>query len=99
MHNKLKSLKNSCLAGLFVVILFFIFFGYLTYVSQKLKNKRQSQAFELKQAISQLETQNKLQSRRLAISKDLHNNIRVQLILIISSVETANLHQKLIILY
>ena len=63
--------------------------GFLFYRQQKLKNKQQTQAFELKQAINQIETQNKLQSQRLAISKDLHDNIGAQLTFIISSVETA----------
>lgn len=81
--------KNSYLIGLFFIILFLILLGYLIYRQQKLKNKQQSQAFELKQAISQIETQNKLQSQRLAISKDLHDNIGAQLTFIISSVETA----------
>ena len=63
--------------------------GYLIYYQEKLKNTQQSQACELKQAINQIETQNKLQSQRLAISKDLHDNIGAQLTFIISSVETA----------
>lgn len=63
--------------------------GLLLYRQQKLKNFQQNQAFELKQAINQIETQNKLQSQRLAISKDLHDNIGAQLTFIISSVETA----------
>ena len=73
-----------------VILSFFVgLIGFLIYRQQKLKNKQQTQAFELKQAINQIETQNKLQSQRLAISKDLHDNIGAQLTFIISSVETA----------
>ncbi|WP_333877632.1 tetratricopeptide repeat-containing sensor histidine kinase [Flavobacterium sp.] len=60
---------------------------YLVYRQQKLKNKQQQQEFELKSAIAKIETQNKLQEQRLAISRDLHDNIGSQLTFIISSVD------------
>ena len=60
---------------------------YLVYRQQKLKNKQQEQEFELKSAISKIETQNKLQEQRLQISRDLHDNIGSQLTFIISSVD------------
>ena len=81
--------RNQLIIGLIVLSLFIAIIGYLIYRQQKLKNKQQIQSFELKQAINQIETQNKLQSQRLAISKDLHDNIGAQLTFIISSVETA----------
>ena len=81
--------RNQLLIGLFIFSVFIGLFGFLFYRQQKLKNQQQTQAFELKQAINQIETQNKLQSQRLAISKDLHDNIGAQLTFIISSVETA----------
>ena len=46
-----------------------------------------AQQHELKNAIVQIETQNKLQEQRLAISRDLHDNIGAQLTFIISSVD------------
>lgn len=60
---------------------------YLVYRQQRLKNKQQEQEFELKSAISKIETQNKLQEQRLQISRDLHDNIGSQLTFIISSVD------------
>jgi signal transduction histidine kinase len=60
---------------------------YLVYRQQKLKIKQQEQEFELKSAISKIENQNKLQEQRLAISRDLHDNIGSQLTFIISSVD------------
>ncbi len=81
--------RNQLILGLLILSLLIGLIGFLIYRQQKLKNKQQTQAFELKQAINQIETQNKLQSQRLAISKDLHDNIGAQLTFIISSVETA----------
>ena len=81
--------RNQLIIGLVILSFFVTLIGFLIYRQQKLKNKQQTQAFELKQAIGQIETQNKLQSQRLAISKDLHDNIGAQLTFIISSVETA----------
>jgi signal transduction histidine kinase len=52
-----------------------------------LKNKQQHQEFELKSAMAQIESQNKLQEQRLSISRDLHDNIGAQLTFIISSLE------------
>ena len=81
--------KKVQLQILIILTFALVVLGFLFYRQQKLKNKQQTQAFELKQAINQIETQNKLQSQRLAISKDLHDNIGAQLTFIISSVETA----------
>ncbi len=61
--------------------------SFLVYRQQKLQNAQQQQEFELKSAISRIETQNKLQEQRLQISRDLHDNIGSQLTFIISSVD------------
>ncbi len=61
--------------------------GFLIYRQQRLKNRQQEQEFQLKTAIAQIETQNKLQEQRLSISRDLHDNIGAQLTFIISSVD------------
>ena len=75
---------------LIVISVFALFLGvlaFLIYRQQKLKNVQQQQEHELKTAISQIETQNKLQEQRLNISRDLHDNIGAQLTFIISSVD------------
>lgn len=68
-------------------ILALLIFGFLVYKQQKLKNIQQAQTFELKSAIAKIETQNQLHDQKLAISRDLHDNIGAQLTFIISSVD------------
>lgn len=87
----LKEIQNKQKAIWLIIIslltVFTAMVGYLFFRQQKLKNTQQEQEFQLKTAISQIETQNKLQEQRLAISRDLHDNIGAQLTFIISSVE------------
>ena len=79
--------RNIWLVILLILVVSAILIGYLIYRQQKLKNKQQKQEFQLRSAISQIETQNKLQDQRLSISRDLHDNIGAQLTFIISSVD------------
>lgn len=79
--------RNALLIVLTVLVISAILLGYLFYRQQKLKNKQQEQEFQLKSAIAQIESQNKLQDQRLSISRDLHDNIGAQLTFIISSVD------------
>lgn len=79
--------KNILLLAISIVTFFIIIIALLIFRQQKLKNKQQSQEHELKTAIAQIETQNKLQNQRLSISRDLHDNIGAQLTFIISSVD------------
>lgn len=79
--------RNALLIILVVLVVSAIILGYLFYRQQKLKNRQQQQEFQLKSAIAQIETQNKLQEQRLSISRDLHDNIGAQLTFIISSVD------------
>jgi signal transduction histidine kinase len=79
-----KNIQSIVLAS---IILGILIVSYLVYYRQKLKNKQQQQEFELKSAITKIETQNKLQEQRLQISRDLHDNIGSQLTFIISSVD------------
>jgi signal transduction histidine kinase len=85
-ENEIKR-KNIQSIVLWVVLFGILIVGYLLYHQQKIKNKQQKQEFELKAAISKIETQNKLQEQRLQISRDLHDNIGSQLTFIISSVD------------
>lgn len=80
--------KNTWLIIISVIAFFISVVGYLIYRQQKLKNRQQEQEFELKSAIKEIESQNKLQEQRLNISRDLHDNIGAQLTFIISSVDT-----------
>ena len=79
--------KNFQFILLFVFIIGIVLISYLIYRQQKFKHRQQAQEFELKSAITQIETQNKLQEQRLNISRDLHDNIGSQLTFIISSVD------------
>lgn len=69
--------------------------GFLIYRQQKLKNKQQAQEFQLKTAISQIETQNQLHEQRLSISRDLHDNIGAQLTFVISSIDNLKFGNKI----
>ena len=79
--------KNTQIIGLVVLALVLSVLGYLLYKQQKLKNKQLQKEAELKEALVKIETQNKLQEQRLAISRDLHDNIGAQLTFIISSID------------
>ena len=79
--------KNTTILILSLLAIFTGLVGFLIYRQQKLKNKQQEQAFQLKTAIAQIEAQNQLQEQRLSISRDLHDNIGAQLTFVISSVD------------
>lgn len=79
--------KTTTIIILSLLAFFITIVGFLIYRQQRLKNVQQKQEFELQSAIAQIENQNKLHEQRLAISRDLHDNIGAQLTFIISSVE------------
>ena len=79
--------KNLVLIALIIVIIFIALIGVFVVRQQKLKSKQQEQEYQLKKAITKIETQNKLQKQRLSISRDLHDNIGAQLTFIISSID------------
>ena len=83
---EVKNSRNKLLVV--SVLAFFIgLLGFLFFRQQKLKNQQQEQEFQLKSAISQIETQNQLHEQRLSISRDLHDNIGAQLTFVISSID------------
>lgn len=79
--------KTTTIIILSLLAFFIAIVGFLIYRQQRLKNVQQKQEFELQSAIAHIEYQNKLHEQRLAISRDLHDNIGAQLTFIISSVE------------
>ncbi|ESU19506.1 Nitrate/nitrite sensor protein, signal transduction histidine kinase [Flavobacterium cauense R2A-7] len=88
LQKEVESKRKTATIIILALVAFFIaLVGFLIYRQLKLKNQQQQQEFQLKSAIAQIETQNKLHEQRLAISRDLHDNIGAQLTFIISSVE------------
>ncbi len=79
--------KNNIIFGSLGLAILLGLIGYLFYSQQKLKNRQLHKEGELKTALAQIETQNKLQEQRLRISRDLHDNIGAQLTFIISSID------------
>ena len=79
--------KKVLLLGIGSLFMFSVLIGYLVYFRQKSKATQLEKEVELQAALTAIEVQNKLQEQRVAISRDLHDNIGSQLTFIISSVE------------
>ena len=83
---KIKKRTTFLISALALAFLFGLI-GFLVYKQQRLKNEQIIKENELRQALIKIENQNNLQEQRLAISKDLHDNIGSQLTFIISSLD------------
>lgn len=79
--------KNLLLLGIGSLLLFSVLIGYLVYFRQKSKTNQLEKEVKLQTALAAIEAQNMLQEQRVAISRDLHDNIGSQLTFIISSIE------------
>jgi len=79
--------KEYQLIGLIILLLLIGLIGYLIYNQQQIKHLQFKKETALREAMAQIETQNKMQEQRLAISRDLHDNIGSQLTFIISSID------------
>lgn len=94
-QNKAKLLESEArtrqrsflLAAALTLVLFIVLIALLVIRQQRQRQRQLEQEHRLKSAIAEIETQNQLQEQRLAISRDLHDNIGAQLTFIISSVE------------
>src|SRR5690606_27645203 len=80
--------RNFWIFGLVTLAVIIGLIGFLLYKQQVLKNIKQQKDNELKLALEKIETQNRLQEQRLAISRDLHDNIGAQLSFIVSAIDT-----------
>lgn len=85
-ENKIKRRTTFLVSALALAVLLGLI-GLLVYKQQRLKNQQIIKENELQQALVKIENQNNLQEQRLAISKDLHDNIGSQLTFIISSLD------------
>jgi signal transduction histidine kinase len=83
------AIKNRNLYAIVIssafLILGIIFFSI--YKRNQLRRKQLQKEIDLKDALSKIKTQNRLQEQRLRISRDLHDNIGSQLTFIISSID------------
>jgi len=89
------SKKNMLLWSLGILAFILALLGYLLYNQQKLKNSQLQKENELKEALTKIENQSRLQKQRLRISRDLHDNIGAQLTFIISSIDNLKYSFKL----
>jgi signal transduction histidine kinase/tetratricopeptide (TPR) repeat protein len=80
--------KNNLLLISGFVILSILLISWLFLSQQKFKNKQLQKEKELSEALLKIESNNRLQEQRLAISRDLHDNIGAQLTFIISSIDS-----------
>lgn len=79
--------KNQAIIAVIGLALLGGLIGFQFLRIQKIRNKQLEKENRLKDALLQIETQNKLQEQRLRISRDLHDNIGSQLTFIISSID------------
>lgn len=84
LKSKSRSLFAILLGSILIIV---VIYSYFFRRQHKLDNLRIKEEYKLKDALTSVTTQNKLQEQRLRISRDLHDNIGSNLSFIISSIE------------
>lgn len=79
--------KSTAITILIILVSCIILVSALLYRQQRIKNKQIIKENQLKEALLEIENQNKLQEQRIIIARDLHDNIGAQLTFIISSID------------
>ena len=85
IQNKVQA-RNTLAIILALLIISIGLISFLIFRQQKIKSLQEFQELELKNAIAAVESKNKQQEQRLAISRDLYDKIGTQLTFIISSI-------------
>tara|TARA_R110002073_G_scaffold108336_3_gene243385 strand:+ start:57397 stop:59343 length:1947 start_codon:yes stop_codon:yes gene_type:complete len=83
---KIKN-RNLYIILISAVLLIILIISIGLYKKQQFKKQQLQKELDLKDALTKIKTQNKLQEQRLEISRDLHDNIGSQLTFIISSID------------
>ncbi|MFN3664594.1 MAG: sensor histidine kinase [Sediminibacterium sp.] len=86
--------RNFWIFGLTALVLIIVLIGFILYKQQVLKRMKLQRDNEIGLALKKIETQQKLQEQRLAISRDLHDNIGAQLSFIIAAIDTIRYYVK-----
>ncbi|MCM5529112.1 sensor histidine kinase [Parasegetibacter sp. NRK P23] len=84
--------RNLWIFALSAFTLIMALIGFLIFKQQTLKNLKQQQEAEMKLAMERIGSQNRLQEQRIAIARDLHDNIGAQLSFIISTIDAIKYH-------
>jgi len=93
--NNLKLKNNRLTMALMLSGFLLALVGGIAYLKRQQHIKRQlKREMELKSALQEAETQHQLQTERLRISRDLHDNIGSQLSFVVSSLDNLNFKLK-----
>lgn len=79
--------RNLSITLVSAILIIIIIISFGLYRRQQFKRNQLQKELDLKDALTKIKTQNKLQEQRLEISRDLHDNIGSQLTFIISSID------------